>query len=194
MLQDAYCCGWTVCHSRVLPGMFSHVTPRSLIPARNPTLFRSSRQFCIYYLKAEKIYFCTYFGNKLLRSLQKVFVVCMPVEQWAGRTLVGTYLVRFSTRTKIWPTKKTGRMIHILRPLACAAALTQQVKLSLGSTQALYNLYNLVESEVEDVGVNCGGGAAVYQSFCWRVAANMRCDQVQEVASIISHCPFQTPK
>ena len=150
LLQDAYCCGWTVCHSRVLPGMFSHVTPRSLIPARNPTLFRSSRQFCIYYLKAEKIYFCTYFGNKLLRSLQKVFVVCMPVEQWAGQTLVGTYLVRFSTRTKIWPTKKTGRMIHILRPLACAAALTQQVKLSLGSTQALYNLYNPVESEVED--------------------------------------------
>ena len=32
------------------------------------------------------------------------------------------------------------------------------------------------ETKVEDVGVNC---RAVYQSFCGRVAANMRCDQAR---------------
>ena len=57
LLQDVYCRGF-LCQSRVLLilGMFSHVTRRSTIPARNPTLFRSSRQFSILceLLKAKK--------------------------------------------------------------------------------------------------------------------------------------------
>ena len=191
------------------PGMFSHVTRRSVIPARNrnrrnpkqTNAFQTMQLLSVLQMLNDLGFISDY--SNLAKNHRCVFCkicllpACQPAFVMGGADLgaqAGTYLVRFSTRTKIWPTKKTGRMIHILRPLACAAALTQQVKLSLGSTQALYNLYNLVESEVEDVGVNCGGGAAVYQSFCWRVAANMRCDQVQEVASIISHCPFQPPK
>ena len=74
-------------------------------------------------------------------------------------------------------------MIHILPPPGCAAALTQpstqQVKLSLGSTQARCTILKTAvkcRRRWSGVGVNC---RAVYQSFCFRVASNMRCDQAR---------------
>ena len=79
----------------------------------------------------------------------------------------GTYLVRFSTRTKIWPQldEQNRENDPHFAPPACAAALTQQVKLSLGSTQLRCTIWGgeprNVENEVEDAGVNCGRARAV---------------------------------
>ena len=164
-------------------GMFSHVTQRALVPsARNPMLLRSNRPKRALY------------GDSCLKS--RMFCVSRSLQKWylqvrAKRCLLSEYQSR-QGRSRPWcPTRvlscqifhadknlaeqksgrrrtKPGEWSTFCRPPACAAALTQQVKLSLGSTQARCTILKTVvkcRRRWSGVGVNC---RAVYQSFCFQ--------------------------
>ena len=105
-------------------GMFSHVTQRALVPsARNPMLLRSNRPKRALYgdscLKSRMLCVHDLYKNDICRLLQKG-VCCLNTSLGKGGVDLGaqpgSYLVRFSTRTKIWWRNKTGGMIHILPP------------------------------------------------------------------------------
>ena len=103
------------------PGMFSHVTRRSVIPARNrrnpkqTNAFRTMQLLSVLKMLNDLGFISDY--SNLAKNHRCVFCkrcllpACQPAFVMGGADLgaqAGTYLVRFSTRTKIWSTNKTG--------------------------------------------------------------------------------------
>ena len=77
--------------------------------------------------KKIEILFFYFHDNLILQNcLQKVFVVCMPLEQWAGQTLVakrGLILSDFTRGQKSGRRTKPGEWSTFCRPPSCLPAL-----------------------------------------------------------------------